>query len=163
MRRGARARADAFRSWIDCPGVRRSPSLLLRVGILLLAQREPDRRTGQIERIAQAVDQVTTVVVGYGVRAAGEQYEAWRPALRLGNVVQPDTPAGYRRRRMGGCDLGQPAVERAGGDALVPERMHVDDGLHESIESLPGQPRHCDDRHAPDLRQPAVGFLAQLV
>src|SRR5215468_7458499 len=67
--------------------------LPLGIWILLFPQRQPDRRAGQIEGLAQAVDQVALIVVGHRVGTAAEQDEARRPALGLGQVIEPDAPA----------------------------------------------------------------------
>src|SRR6266567_394848 len=69
-----------------------------RIGVLLLAQREPDRGAGESEGGAQAVDEVTPVGVGDGVGAAAEEDEARRPALGLGQVVETEAAAGDRGR-----------------------------------------------------------------
>src|SRR2546428_6015913 len=46
-----------------------------RVGICLLPQREADRRAGQIERLAQPVDEIAAIGVRERVGAGAEQYE----------------------------------------------------------------------------------------
>ena len=141
------------------------PLSLLAVAkrILLLAQGQADRGAGQIEAFAQAVDEIAPVGVRDRVGAAREQHESRRAALRLGDVIEPDRPAGHRRRRMRGGDLGEPTVERTRSRAPVPHLVRVDDRLHQPVEPLAGQPGDCDDRHALDLRQPMVGLFAQLL
>ena len=57
----------------------------------------------------------------------------------------------------------EPAVERAGRRAPVPDRMRVDHRLHQPVEPVAGQARDRDHRHALELRQPVVGLLAQLL
>src|SRR5262249_61299223 len=117
------------------------------VGILLLAQRQPNRRTRQIKRFAQTVDEVPPVSVRQGIGTAGEQHKAWRPALGLGDVVQPDSAAGRRRRRVRGSDLAQPAIERARRHAPVPDRMRPDDRLPPPVGPLARQARNGNDRY----------------
>src|SRR6185312_11470181 len=95
-------------------------SLPPRERILLLAQRQADRRTGQVERLAQTVNEIALVGVRHRVGAGAEQDEARRPALGLGDVVELETAAGDGRRRVRrGCVL-EPTIERGGGNALVP-------------------------------------------
>src|SRR5262249_34469784 len=98
------------------------------IGIRFLTQRQPDRGSGQVETVAQLVDQIATVGVRPRVGAAAEQYEAWRAAFRLGQVVEPDAPTRYRRWRMRRRHLGEPAVERTRGRALVPHGVGLDHG-----------------------------------
>src|SRR5690349_2907864 len=57
--------------------------LSLRKWILLFAQRQPDRRAGKLESLAQRVDQIAPVVVRHRIGAAAEQDEGRRPALGL--------------------------------------------------------------------------------
>src|SRR5262249_56602830 len=72
--------------------------LAFGVGVFLLAQREADGRSRQIEGVAQAVDQIAAIGVRYGVGAAGEQNKARRARFRLGDVVEPDATVGHGRR-----------------------------------------------------------------
>src|SRR5699024_7403412 len=56
--------------------------------VVLLTQRQPDRRARQVERLTQPVDEVAPVVVGHRVGACAEQHEARWPALGLRQVVE---------------------------------------------------------------------------
>src|SRR4051812_2090445 len=82
------------------------PALSLRKWIFLFSQRQTNRRAGKVEGLTQSVDQIAPIVVRHRIGAAAEEDESRRPALRLGQVVEPDAPAGDRRRRMRGGDLG---------------------------------------------------------
>src|SRR5262249_1313363 len=99
------------------------PALSLRIWILLFPQRQPDRRAGKLEGLAQGIDQITPVVVRHRIGAAAEQNKARRPALGLRQVVEPDAPAGDRGWWMRGGDLGQKPVERTRRRTLIPDRM----------------------------------------
>src|SRR5580692_8462049 len=99
----------------------RAALLPFRIRILLLAQGQPDGGAGQIEALAQIVDQIALIGVRHRVGPAQEQHEARRPAFRLGDVIEPDAAARDRRRRMRLDDRGEPAVERGGRYAPVPD------------------------------------------
>src|SRR5207248_10066872 len=70
----------------------------LPIWVVLLAQREADRRAGEIEGFAQAVDQRTLVVVRHRVGAGTEHHEARRTRLGLRDVVELEPPARHRGR-----------------------------------------------------------------
>ena len=57
------------------------------VGVLALPQHQPDRRAGQVERLAQRVDQIAPVRIGQLARLGGEEREARRPRVDLGDVA----------------------------------------------------------------------------
>ena len=69
--------------------------------------------------------------------------------------------AGNRRRRVGVDRLLDPAIEGGCRHALVPDRVGVLDCGHQAIDALAHQTGYCDDRNAPDLRQPVIGVAAQ--
>ena len=52
-------------------------------------------------------------------------------------------------------------MSAAVGHAAVPDGMRLDHGRHQPVEPLAGARRQSDDRHALDLRQHAIDFLAQ--
>lgn len=53
--------------------------LFVDIGVLALAQAQADRHPGQIEGVAQAVDEVTHIGLGQLVGALAEQHEGRRP------------------------------------------------------------------------------------
>ena len=87
-------------------------SLASRIGIGLLAQRQPDRHAGQVERLAQRIDQIPPVCIADGFGAGAEHDEARWPGFGLGDVIELDAAARDRGRRMGGERVFEPAVER---------------------------------------------------
>ena len=75
----------------------------------------------------------------------------------MSRSLRPDTAGG-------GCASTaclEPAIERGGRHAPVPDLVGVDDRLHQPVEALAGQRRHRDQRHAFHLRQLLVGLIAQ--
>src|SRR5690349_13751118 len=100
--RRTRTRPRRFSSL--APALTSRPPLSLREWIFLFPQCQPDRRAGKVKGLTQSVDQIAPVDVRHHIGAAAEEDESRRPALRLGQVVEPDTPAGDRRWRMRGGD-----------------------------------------------------------
>src|ERR1044071_7954023 len=77
--------------WVSVMGacaVSASGGFASGIRVLLFAQRQPDRGAGQIERLAQAVDEIAAVDVRHRVGAAGEEDKARRATLGLGQIVE---------------------------------------------------------------------------
>src|SRR6516164_11356002 len=85
-------------------------SLASRIGVRLFAQRQADRRAWQTELVAQPVDEKSLISVRHRVGTGAEDHEAGRPCLRLGDVVELETPSRYRGRRVRGQRPGEPPV-----------------------------------------------------
>src|SRR5215467_8145337 len=67
-------------------------SLSAAIGIGFCAQGQADRGARQIEVSAQGIDKVAPIRVGDRISPAAEQYECGWARLRLGDVVELDTP-----------------------------------------------------------------------
>src|SRR5918992_2396638 len=109
----------------SCRGDGRSAGAPLPFGkrILFFTQRESDRRTRQVESITQSVDEVAPVSIRQGICAGAEQNEGRRPSLWLSDVIKLQPTPGYCWRRMLRQSVAEPAIERGGGDAFVPDRV----------------------------------------
>src|SRR4051794_41333466 len=78
-----------------------------RVG--LFAQRDPHRRAGELEILAQRIHEIAQIGLRHGVGARAEQDETRRTRLGLGDVVQLQPAARYGGEREGFvCPLLEP-------------------------------------------------------
>src|SRR5262245_5557424 len=154
-------KATAARRGGACRTVSVIGSLARRVRVRLLAQRQPDRRAGQIERLAQAVDEIAAIIVRQRIGPGAGRHDGWRARHRLGRIVELEAAAGHGGRRMAGDDLAEPTIERGSRHAPVPHRVDVDDRLYQAVDALAGLPGEGDDRRALDLGQPVIGLAAK--
>src|SRR6266404_1823134 len=81
------------------------------VGVLALAQHHPDRGAGEVEFLAQRVDEIAPIGIGEVCGLRGEQREARRAGVDLGHVSQAQPAAADERRRVALLRGGEPAVE----------------------------------------------------
>ena len=122
---GGAAHGRGAADWRGAPGAASSLSgFASGIRVLLLAQRQPDRRAGQVECLAQAVDEIAPVVVGHRVGAAAGTARSSAGGFSAASCSRAGcggpTP---RAADAPAIDIGEPAVERAGRHALVPDRV----------------------------------------
>lgn len=145
---------DAFHKRRNVPLVPDSIANALRIlvlafraaleGIGFLAQREADRCSRKIEGVSQRIQQVSLVGIGHRIGARTEHHKTRWPTFRLSNVVKPQRSSRYRRRRVCAHCMLEPPIQRARGNALVPDLISIDDRLHQAIEPFTCQARHCN-------------------
>src|SRR6516225_50717 len=131
----------AWRGRDDAVSAMRLSLLASCIRICLLAQGQPDRRAGQVEFIAQPIDQVALIGLRHSVSTGAENDKTRRPRFWLRDVVELEPPPGDRRRRMRFEHVIEPAIERVRRNALVPHDMDIDDRLHQPIDPLTGAAR----------------------
>src|SRR5690606_6666827 len=110
----------------------------LGIGIGPRLDRQPHRRAGHVETLAQAVDQITLVLVRHLRGAAGEQHERRRPRLGLGHVFRLDPAPGHRRRRVPLHGHGQPVVQVPRLDLHRPGLVRLQNRRHQPLDPLAG-------------------------
>src|SRR6202012_2798915 len=87
--------------------------------ILRPPQLKANRGAGQLEGVAETVHQIAGIVLRRLLGAGAEDDEGGRATLCLRHVAQFQAPAADQRRLVSLEGVLEPAVQLAGGDALV--------------------------------------------
>lgn len=95
------------------------------------------------------------------IELIAEQDEGRRARFGLGHIADLDAAAGHGGRRRLIERRGEPAIELARGDALVPHFMRADDRFHQLLDADAGEATDRNDGTALDLGQQAIGLVAQ--
>src|ERR1700730_1352848 len=130
---------------------RRGASSARVVGVLALAQHHPDRGAGQVEILAQRVDEVAPIGVREVCGFRGEQRKGRWAGVDLGHVPQTQPAAADERRRVALLSSGEPTIEVGGRHAPVPHLVGGKDGFHHRVEAETGEPRYRDESNTLQL------------
>src|SRR3984893_2166470 len=121
------------------------------VGVLALAQHHSDRGAGEVEFLAQRVDEVTPIGIREICGFRGEECEGRWAGVDLGHVPQTHPAAADERRRVELLSSGEPTIEVGGRHAPVPHLVGGKDGFHHRVEAETGEPRYRDESNTLQL------------
>ena len=107
--------------------------------LILLLELHRNRRSRQIEALAQAVFQEPTIIIGHDIGPVHENREMRRTSRRLRHIfhAQHALTLGYRNARF--ADFGKPCVELARGDRAAEMRIRFVDQGPDALDVLAGQ------------------------
>jgi len=85
--------------------------LPVRIGIVLFAQENPDRRARHVKTIAQVIDNIALIGLRDVLWEAAFYDKTGRARLGLGHIAQPNAPPTGCRWRVVGYHIFQPIIQ----------------------------------------------------